>query len=471
MTASKRPASGAAKTPAQQKAVRAANAASPQPVANGGFRARVRMYRHGLGDCFLVTLPRAAKAKEKREHFILIDCGLILGTPDAANKMGEVVQDINQSTGGAVDLLLVTHEHWDHVSGFIQAADEFAKLKIGQVWMAWTEDPDDELANKLRAKRDQALQALRLSANQMLLAGEMSAAREVSGLLEFFGASAGSSTKDALEAVRKLTAKPLYCRPGEAPVEPDVLEGIRLYVLGPPRDERLIKKTEASARGSETYGIMASTFSEDVQGGLNEDEEASQQLRPFDAPFLIPSPIAHEIDFFKARYWGGEEWRRIDAAWLGEAAGLALQLDSSTNNTSLVLAIELQDKDVLLFAGDAQVGNWESWQDLRWSIDGWTVTGPDLLNRTVFYKVGHHGSHNATLREKGLGEMTKLGAAMIPVDQATALKKGWDRMPLPALLDALSQKTGGNVFRSDEEPPAAAGGKLVTKDLYYELVL
>lgn len=48
--------------------------------------------------------------------------------------------------------------------------------------------------------------------------------------------------------------------------------------------------------------------------------------------------------------------------------------------------------DVLRFAADAQVDNWLSWQDLAWSVGGRAVTGPELLGRTNFYKVGHHGS-------------------------------------------------------------------------------
>jgi hypothetical protein len=49
-------------------------------------------------------------------------------------------------------------------------------------------------------------------------------------------------------------------------------------------------------------------------------------------------------------------------------------------------------------------------------VNGKTMTGPDLLKRAIFYKVGHHGSHNATLKEKGLEEMERLRVAMIPVD-------------------------------------------------------
>ena len=120
---------------------------------------------------------------------------------------------------------------------------------------------------------------------------------------------------------------------------------------------------------------------------------------------------------------------------------------------SLVLAIEFGGGDVLLFAGDAQVGNWLSWQDLKWP----DMTGPDLLARTVFYKVGHHGSHNATLREKGLEMMTKLRIAVIPVDQQVAIKMRWGAMPLESLVAALSKQTernNGQTLRTDIPPQA-----------------
>ena len=38
-------------------------------------------------------------------------------------------------------------------------------------------------------------------------------------------------------------------------------------------------------------------------------------------------------------------------------------------------------------------------------------------------KVGHHGSHNATLKEKGLELTDALQVAMIPVDHQMALVK------------------------------------------------
>ena len=47
-----------------------------------GPRATVRTYRHGLGDCHLVTL--SAPGSNRRDYPIMIDCGVILGTPTPA---------------------------------------------------------------------------------------------------------------------------------------------------------------------------------------------------------------------------------------------------------------------------------------------------------------------------------------------------------------------------------------------------
>ena len=131
-----------------------------------------------------------------------------------------------------------------------------------------------------------------------------------------------------------------------------------------------------------------------------------------------------------------------------------MALDSDTNNTSLVLAFELTSGgDVILFPGDAQVGNWLSWELLEWQVaepgGTRTVKSDDLLARTVLYKVGHHGSHNATLREKGLELMASSElAAMIPVNRVTAEKMDW-LMPFPPLLTRLVEKTHGRVMDAE----------------------
>src|SRR5262249_42885995 len=136
----------------------------------------------------------------------------------------------------------------------------------------------------------------------------------------------------------------------------------------------------------------------------------------------------------------------------------------------LVVAIELPDGDVLLFAADAQVGNWLSWQGLSWTIGDRTVTGPDLLRRTIFYKVGHHGSHNATLKENGLELMQRLQVAMLPVDQDMAKKKRWLNMPLDELVATLDDRTEGAVLRMDRPVPPVAR-RVVEDPLFIEVAL
>ena len=100
----------------------AETSSSPTPTSTSAQgEIRVRMYRQGLGDCFLVTLPK----QDGSSFYLMIDCGVILGTADATNIMNKVVANIIGETHGYVDLLVVTHEHWDHVSGFIQAGSLF----------------------------------------------------------------------------------------------------------------------------------------------------------------------------------------------------------------------------------------------------------------------------------------------------------------------------------------------------------
>lgn len=431
-------------------------------MTNGNAaQAKVRMYRQGFGDCFLISLPVAGCG-----HFrVLIDCGVILGTPDATEKMQDVVRDIREETGGKVDLLVVTHEHWDHVSGFHQAREILEGITFERLWLPWTEDPADELAKKLRGESLELRAALTSAAAHMRFAGAPDVGAE--SLLELFGAR--TSTADIFDSLTKLVASPRYCRPSHAPVQFDGVDA-RFYVLGPPHDEKMIRRFSPSKTNPETFGAASMLL------GNDDDRNA-----PFDRILQIPMAAARQMPFFLAHYFGeaasaseeqpevNQDWRRIDAAHLEASSELALQLDSATNNTSLVLAIELADGRVLLFAADAQVGNWLSWQDLKWFVGGRQVTGPDLLNRTVLYKVGHHGSHNATLREKGLEQMTSLELAMVPVDSEVARRKGWTEIPLELLEHELEKATKGCVLRSDRPVPTALAQRVKEDPLFYEV--
>jgi hypothetical protein len=456
---------------------------SGQPVNETGSPAlhlRVRMFRQGLGDCFLLSFY-----KGELERHVLIDCGVLQGTSDGEEKMRKVARNIRRASGKHLDLVVATHEHWDHLSGFVQAQDIFDQVAMDQIWMAWTEDPSDPFAQTLREEHSLALQAVR-AAVALIPEEDEDRRRSLFSLLNFFGEPLGaSSISGAREALNYLAKREdaliSYCRPGEALRTLPGLPEVRFFVLGPPRDEALLKKTRTTKTGQEGYGLVNETdlvisFLAAVEHlrGNQPGKFSDRTDLPFDERYCIPPEEASQIPFFR-RYYGfgegedqGESWRRIERDWLAAAGQLALDLDSATNNTSLVLAIELVDSGrVLLFPADAQVGNWLSWEAVEWTLpsaDGspHIVKGHDLLSRTVLYKVGHHGSHNATLREKGLELMVRADLhALIPVDREKVEQMDWN-MPFPDLFERLIIKTRGRVIRQDDgipgEPPVTEEG-------------
>lgn len=454
------------------------------------YRVRIRMYRHGLGDCFLVSFATGDGPKHA-----LIDCGT-LGAKLTSVTMDQVVADILRETGKHLHLLVATHEHKDHVSGFHthREAWDDPELRVDRVWAAWTENPKDPAAQAIRKHKGDLMEAVGLAAQAMARVqgdpAERRAVREMRAgmrnLLGFFGASrAGTGSFSALALAKTVNDAMAYVtgragkegveflEPGRC-LEPEWLPGFRVYVLGPPRSEAALRnmgghespelyhaagQTGAELAGAVTFGLSGKTYAlyrEELEG---EDRQAFERRLPFDPRFRVETVDEAACgERFPAYYAQDQAWRRIDGDWLTGAGELALQLDSYTNNTSLVLAVELiGDGRVLLFAADAQLGNWLSWHEHTFHVteaDGRerTVTAEELLRRTVFYKVGHHASHNATIQQKGLELMDDDDlVAMIPLDHEVAIRKRphpW-HMPADALYRRLIERTRGRVLRSD----------------------
>ena len=460
------------------------------PGSPADFRARVRMYRQGLGDCFLLTFPRKGQAAFN----MLIDCGAL--ARDSAS-MTRVVEHIRDSVRGGVttararlDVVVGTHEHKDHVSGFNQARKVFNDdFDFGAVWLAWTENLTQPEISQIKKTRKKALEALRAVADSPL-AATAAPLRGLDALLGFSAdddSSADRKVADAMEYL-KLRGKEAgdlrFLEPGGDPLSLDGVEDVRVYVLGPPHDPAALKTSavsEAMKRDDTVYHLsgtgvagvdaLAAAAWNSVPG------EGSDLFQPFAAEHRItrllngPAGNVAEPNPYFAEFMGqvavrydapGTAWRRIDEDWLGAFGQLALDLDSDTNNTSLVLAFEFtRTREVLLFVADAQVGSWLSWAKLDFAVPGQTSRLPalDLLRRTVFYKVGHHCSHNATLKKGGLDLMTREDlVAFIPLDKETASKQGlqgWE-MPAPPLFKALGEKTSQRVVLSDVKESLSA---------------
>lgn len=494
-------------------------AASSGKMAPPQGGAVVRMYCTGLGDCFLLGFP----SEDGKTAYILIDCGVWKGTRGATVWMQQIFQHIREEVGErGLDLLVATHSHWDHLSGFAQARDIFEDpgFRVKRVWLPWTENPEDQVALRMAEERRLALRAALAAVGQLRLSfvgadqdaetpsNLRSTVENVEALLKFSGYSppededaaaedraleklglaaspdlllgAGPSTDDLLEIVRGKVDVPEYIRPNLRPQYLAEIPGVQIYALGPPTDPEYLGRDDPStAPGKSEVYLAGMPMNEDAalyaaayapaDGPSVADEERRELTYPFDRwqRYTRAQALADSEHggFFKARYEEAPDWRRIDSDWLEVASQLALNLDDHVNNTSLVLAFELgTGGPVLLFPGDAQVGNWLSWHELK-GADGLTVER--LLNRTVLYKVGHHASHNATLKEKGLKMMTNTSrlVAMIPVDEAEAHKPkgrnkdGW-AMPYDKLLADLKLRTEGRVLRADRGVSEPQGGEV-----------
>ena len=74
--------------------------------------------------------PADVPATQGRPFHMLIDCGVLLGTEDQDEQMRQVVAATSrETTGGRIDVLVATHEHWDHLSGFVQAGSVFDRSR------------------------------------------------------------------------------------------------------------------------------------------------------------------------------------------------------------------------------------------------------------------------------------------------------------------------------------------------------
>ena len=415
----------------------------------------VRMYnQENLGDCFLLKF-----ANGRKRSFLLIDFGSYEG--DNTDKEIEIAQSILATVKDSPLKIVLTHQHKDHYTGFLKADKVMEKLNIQELWLSYLDDPNRsesvsirEAMKKFWDKNGELTAALKKKFRQVPAVDKMLKAK--AGLDLFAEMQTGG------EAISKLIGwskkKPRFLFPGDHFDMPDLSDGsVKVYVLGPPADEAHLRKMNpGKGEAVESFNAMSQLTDLHASARLIEDalychtsqNGVSSEIEnfPFNKKFtsgagkkLITKPLE---DAYK-----GEPWRQIDHEWLCEMGRVSLYMDTLTNNSSLVLAFELvEQKKVLLFVGDAQIGNWKSWLEVK--FDKTSVTAKDLLARTVLYKAGHHSSHNATLAESLDMMNTDELVIMIPVNQRISTNRNF-AMLRSGMLMGYNRKSQGRVLRSD----------------------
>ena len=159
----------------------------------------------------------------------------------------------------AKDLFVVT----DPASAAPRAAVP-GKLLIEEVWFAWTEQPDDPIAQQLRLQRKAGIAALaKLSARLDGFGPERPDTLMLDAAFGFFGvgdAGGGPSdgadlgaTAQAMQRAARLAPvdRVRYHQPGTIAACATAPE-VRIYVLGPPTDRKSLMKTDST---TEVYGL------------------------------------------------------------------------------------------------------------------------------------------------------------------------------------------------------------------------
>lgn len=410
----------------------------------------VRMYNQGnLGDCFLLKFSDG----EKSCHY-LIDFGSYERGNDA--KEIEIAESIAEAVDGEPLRIVLTHQHQDHLSGFISAASIFEKLNIAETWFSYLDDPQNLEAeavrqatvkfwNKNKKNKDTAknLFGQEDAVDRMLKAKE--------GFDLFAEGQTGGKAITNLRAWSKNRSR--FLLPGQQFNLPGLpINTVKVYVLGPPTDADLLRKLNPSSN-EVVDGLNASLQLMNLETSVNLMVDALDTINaknnsannfPFHSKFSKSIPGQHPLE---NAYKQQAPWRQIDYDWLSEMGRVSLHMDTLTNNSSLVLAFEIVETGkVLLFAADAQIGNWKSWDTLKFK--GTRTTTADLLSRTVLYKAGHHSSLNATLAQSLEPMNSEELVIMIPVNEKVSNQRGF-HMLMPGMMRGYNRKSCGRILRSD----------------------
>lgn len=356
--------------------------------------ATVRTYHVGFGDCFLLSIGYA-RGPEKH---VLIDFGSTKLPPGASRtRMADIAQNIAERCGNKLTAVIATHRHQDHISGFSMdkrgkgSGAIIAALDPELVMQPWTEHPelavDATSGISPAGARAMSAEMLSLAAMQSVSANYVAEAKRnhnylrgfdkaLKDELSFIGEDniANRAALENLMAMGHAKGRAEYLNAGQTTKLAGML-GVTVDVFGPPTvDQRAAVKRQRSRDPGEYWHLAA-------HAPVAIEAETGARAAPLFPGHVVARtqnefPIAARWLIARARRMRGNQMLQI-----------VRQLDSAMNNTSLILLLKIGSK-ALLFPGDAQGENW------GYAIDqaAWMAK----LAEVDLYKVGHHGSLNAT---------------------------------------------------------------------------
>lgn len=408
----------------------------------------VRTYNVGFGDCFMLSFKYAS-----RERHILVDFGSQrLPVDRKPRHMVKVARQIEQDCGGKLDVIVATHRHQDHISGFgtnssgTAPGNIIATLNPEVVVQPWTEHPNAAHDAKVAP----SLEIRQAHVRKLRLLHEVAAAipAQLKGLkgideatetrLKFLGQN-NIKNRSAVENLMRMarTATGAYVHSGSASGFSHLLPGVSVHVLGPPtlvQTETI--KDQVHDHPEEFWQLQVSA------GGRGNGQPE----------FLFPE--APKGSASASARWFTNRLNQIRAEELLQIVRI---LDDAMNNTSVILLFVCGSKS-FLFPGDAQ---WENWA---------YALGQEkfrkLLRNIDLYKVGHHGSRNATprslwkmFRQRGNAQKRNRLQSLLSTKKGVhGSESRKSEVPRQTLVDELDEKStlvsteefGSDLVRSTE---------------------
>ena len=398
----------------------------------------IRVYSVGVGDCIHVQIPGARS--DGGDFHVLIDCGTRGKVAVLKIALDHLKSNLPEVAGKRrLDLLLVSHEHEDHIKGI--DPKWFADVTIENLWMSAAMNRDHPQAEFKHKFHDGVAQAMRgIAARGLALSADL---RDIVSRYSIANHGAIDALTKDLPAANNI--KPLYVHAGLPADElrPTTLAGATFKVLGPQENIDYFYLGEKPSEVMDRLKLAGATDNKSVSTLPSKASRA-------------PANISRT------------DFERLKSRMMSSLFAFAEEEGEVVNNTSVMLIIEWQGRR-LLFVGDAEWNSRyiEGRKNSGWNV-AWHKSGAELKQPIDFLKIGHHGSTNSTpWNDRGDGVITEpaeILEAMLPIPRkgekarAQAVvstdRTKYDSIPKAPLLVELGKRVTntrryGNVLDPD----------------------